>query len=184
MIMVAITYECPNCHQHSGHAENCPSWYELFCHSCNRPANTACVEQGHRTSPSWTHGGLDCSDKNCPCNSVNKSPAPRAGERYGFVIFTGRFKVLDYHKADGQQMATADGEDEARIIVRALNATKQHATLVEQRERLLQIARDALQDRVEMNGHCNHDEYMVKLCSQCEIRQLLATIEQEGEASR
>jgi small-conductance mechanosensitive channel len=26
--MVAITYECPNCHWHQGHAEDCPSWYE------------------------------------------------------------------------------------------------------------------------------------------------------------
>jgi hypothetical protein len=26
--MVAITYECPNCHQHSSHADKCPSYYE------------------------------------------------------------------------------------------------------------------------------------------------------------
>jgi hypothetical protein len=47
----------------------------------------------------------------------------RTTERYGFVVFTGRHKVLDYHKTNGQQMATADDEESARAIVRALNAT-------------------------------------------------------------
>ena len=111
----------------------------------------------------------------------NEPPAPRAGERYNFVIFTGRYKILDYYKPDGQQIATADGKEEARTIVRALNAAEQHTTLVEQRDRLLQIARDALSFRIEMNGSCNHDNYMIKLCSQCEIRYLLTTIEQSGK---
>ena len=33
-------------------------------------------------------------------------------ERFGFVVLTGRYKILDYFKPDGQQIATAD--DEAR----------------------------------------------------------------------
>lgn len=73
-----------------------------------------------------------------------QSPTPRAGEseqsklfsRYTFAVVTGRYKILD-NRSDGParttQIATADGEDEARLIVQALN---QHATLVEQRDRL------------------------------------------------
>lgn len=42
--------------------------------------------------------------------------------RFGFVVLTGRHKILDYQKPDGQQIATADNEEAARTIVRALNA--------------------------------------------------------------
>lgn len=44
----------------------------------------------------------------------------------------------------------------------------------EQLLRLRKIAEDALQFRIEMNGACGHDEYMTKLCTQCEIREALA----------
>jgi hypothetical protein len=60
-------------------------------------------------------------------------------QRYGFVVFTGRHKILDYHKPDGQQIATADNEDAARTIVRALNASQAH-------ERLLNVSLDLLSD--------------------------------------
>lgn len=43
-------------------------------------------------------------------------------ERFGYVVFTGCHKILDYDKSDGQQMATADDADSAKLIVRALNA--------------------------------------------------------------
>ena len=43
--------------------------------------------------------------------------------------------------------------------------------LQSQLEQLRTIAEGALRFRVEMNGACNHDEYMTKLCTQCEIRE-------------
>lgn len=56
----------------------------------------------------------------------------------------------------------------------------QHFTLITQRERLLAIARDALRFREEMNGKCDHDQMMTEMCSQCEIREVITTSEQEG----
>ena len=96
----------------------------------------SCKETLRYTGTRWQYEPFEglCNSAKCKTeHDHDEPPAPRAGERYGFVVFTGRFKVLDYHKANGQQMATADGEEEARIIVRALNAAEQHATLVEQR---------------------------------------------------
>lgn len=45
--------------------------------------------------------------------------------------------------------------------------------LQSQLEQLRTIAEGALRFRVETNGACNHDEYMTKLCTQCEIRAAL-----------
>lgn len=103
----------------------------------------------------------------------DESAVVRAGERYGFVVFTGRHKILDYYKPSGQQIATADGEAEARTIVRALNAANQHATLVEQRERLLEALREYVTDK------CNC--YQEQRCQNCETKELLTTIEPETE---
>lgn len=41
-------------------------------------------------------------------------------ERYYFIVVTGRFKVYDHEK----QIATADDEESARLIVDALNAVE------------------------------------------------------------
>lgn len=43
----------------------------------------------------------------------------RAPQEYGYVVLTGRHKVLDYSK--GTQIATADNDESARLIVNALN---------------------------------------------------------------
>ena len=76
-------------------------------------------------------------------------PAKRAGvvngegeQRYGFVVFTGRHKILDYYKPDGQQIATADNEESARKIVRVLNAAENHASLVAALEKAQSALRD------------------------------------------
>lgn len=45
-------------------------------------------------------------------------------------------------------------------------------------EQLRKIAKEALRFRSEMNGPCNHEEYMTKLCTQCEIREALAQLQQ------
>lgn len=50
---------------------------------------------------------------------------------------------------------------------------------INERERLREIAKDALRFREEVNGKCDHDEAMTKLCTQCEIRAVLG--EQKGE---
>lgn len=51
--------------------------------------------------------------------------------RYTFKVVTGRYKVID-NRSDSEpkvrQIATADGEDEARMIIEALNATERHDT--------------------------------------------------------
>lgn len=74
-------------------------------------------------------------------------------ERYGFVVFTGRYKILDYHKPDGQQIATADGEDEARTIVRALNAYSATDKMRAALEAITRIAGNLSDEQVEnVNG--------------------------------
>lgn len=77
-------------------------------------------------------------DNNCPANREQPRPEQAGGEaseqsqlfpRYSFAVVTGRYKILD-NRSDSeprvQQIATADGEDEARVIVQALNASEQH----------------------------------------------------------
>lgn len=104
----------------------------------------------------------------------NESHASRAGERYGFVVFTGRYKILDYYKPNGQQIATADGEEEARLIIQVLN---QHATLSEQRERLLNTLKELGLYAAGLEMMLNkHEGDALR-----EARELLATIEQETE---
>lgn len=125
---------------------------ELYCLDCQRAANTECKEK-HRTS-------------------IQALP----GERYGFVVFTGRYKILDYHKADGQQIATADGEEEARTIVRALNASNAYAALVAQRERLVDLLRQDVSPR-----RCYCEVMDGAKCWPCRARELIATIESEDQ---
>ena len=81
------------------------------------------------------------------------------------------------YQGDGRLVATTATPDDAVQLVRSLN---QHTALVEQRDLLVSIAKDALRFREEMNGKCDHDEAMTKLCTQCEIRAALATVEQGG----
>lgn len=75
-------------------------------------------------------------------------------ERYGFVVFTGRHKILDYLKPDGQQIATADDEESARTIVRALNS---YAALIEALEVLRSTLRPVLRDH-EVRGNVDRTE--------------------------
>ena len=72
----------------------------------------------------------------------------RLFSRYTFKVVTGRYKILDNRSNSEprvRQIATADGEDEARVIVEALNATEQHSTLIAQRERLAQAAQSVVE---------------------------------------
>lgn len=59
--------------------------------------------------------------------------------RYTFAVVTGRYKILD-NRSDGPvriaQIATADGEVEARTIVRALNNHEQNERLREALRRI------------------------------------------------
>lgn len=64
-------------------------------------------------------------------------------KRYGFVVITGRYKILDYFKADGQQIATADSEEAARLIVRALNADSE-ADKMRAAQEALSLTRESL----------------------------------------
>lgn len=74
-------------------------------------------------------------------------------QRYGFVVFTGRRKILDYHKPDGQQLATADDEDAARVIVRALNAYSDGDRMRAALEAITRIAGNLSDEAVEnVNG--------------------------------
>ena len=101
--------------------------------------------------------------------------ATQNDQRYGFVIFTGRYEILDYHKADGQQIATADGEDEARTIVRALNASNAYAALVAQREKSLEALRGVrLMLKSELKFY--RDEPWAR-----RVNDVLATIESEDQ---
>lgn len=128
----------------------------------------------------------------------DEPPAPRAGERntqsqlfprYSFAIVTGRYKILD-NRAGSKfpQIATADGEDEARTIVHALNAAEQHTALVAQRERLVSTLKQAREficvqtwppnkPRTADTQRAREAEGLV-----ARIDAVLATIEQEGEA--
>lgn len=137
-------------------------------------------------------GGCDC--KNFTCTA--EPSAPRAGERdtqsqlfprYSFAIVTGRYKILD-NRSEGPtritQIATADGEDEARTIVHALNAAEQHATLIEQRQWLIETLRDeitALETWKKARG-LPIDVADGIAISLSKLAATLATIEQEGEA--
>lgn len=121
--MIAITYECPNCHQHSGHAENCPSWYD--------------------TEP----------------------PAPRAGERDAAPKLIDQ--LLD---------AAIYADDIGRRVNARVTIAKQHATLVEQRDRLLRLLRP-----VTSPTACYCAVMKGEKCWHCEARELIATIEPETE---
>lgn len=102
--------------------------------------------------------------------------------RYTFTVVTGRYKIID-NRSDSEprvrQIATADGEDEARIVVRALNAAEQHSTLIAQRERLLEVARSALRalQDVRRSG-CG---LRFPLTEQM-LKNVLTTIEQEDRS--
>jgi hypothetical protein len=64
--------------------------------------------------------------------------------------------------------------------------TEQLVRLRESNAVLVRIAQDALQFRILMNGPCKHEEFMIKLCTQCEIRSALrhALGTQEGKSKR
>lgn len=64
----------------------------------------------------------------------------------------------------------------AQLIVNAVN---QHATLIKQRERLLRLLRP-----VTSPTACYCAVMRDEKCWHCEAREILATIEQEGEAAR
>lgn len=75
-----------------------------WCLTCNKAATVAC-EKGHDVM----YGEMETTPGDA-------STAPR----YDFVTITGRFKVIDHHA--GQQIATADDEESARLILRGLNS--------------------------------------------------------------
>lgn len=76
-------------------------------------------------------------------------------KRFGFVVLSGRYKILDYLKADGQQIATADDEAAARIIVRALNADNEADKLRAALEAITGIAGNLTDEAVEAVGGVN-----------------------------
>lgn len=108
------------------------------------------------------HSERECSEADCPCHEWvqrfnEHEPTARGGEsgqsglfpRYSFAVVTGRYKILD-NRSDGPvritQIATADGEGEARAIIQALN---QHHSLLAERERLRTAAQAALDNLYE-----------------------------------
>lgn len=103
-------------------------------------------------------------------------PAPRAGERDEWRILetVTRTSVINQrgeNVAVGMGRGARQRREHAEQIVSDHN---QHATLVEQRDRLVTALREYVTDR------CNC--YQGTQCQNCETKALLATIEQEGEA--
>lgn len=76
-------------------------------------------------------------------------------KRFGFVTLSGRYKILDYLKPDGQQIATADDEASARIIVRALNANGDADKMRAALEAITNIAGNLSDEVVEAVGGIN-----------------------------
>ena len=81
-------------------------------------------------------------------------------EARAFVIRLGRERDTAFCKAITHKAALFD----AQQLLKAL---------ADEVETLRKIAEEALRFRVEVNGACEHDEYMIKLCTQCEIRAVL-----------
>lgn len=111
------------------------STIENYCIDCKSVAQPDCDARGHIV------GTLGQSSDESPASRAGDSKQSKLFSRYTFAVVTGRYKILD-NRSEGPtritQIATADGEDEARLIIQALN---QHATLIEQRERLLRLLR-------------------------------------------
>lgn len=124
--MIAITYECPNCHQHSGHAENCPSWYDT-----EPPAPRAGEWERVEHSPlPWRVIVDDTGDPitgGYPSICADRSLDTTIIHVEGF-----HHEYWNSHPSQPVQVANA------QLIVNAVN---QHATLIKQRERLVDLLR-------------------------------------------
>lgn len=104
--------------------------------------------------------------------------------RFGFVVMTGRYKILDYDKSDGQQIATADNEDAARLIRGRLN---DYDALIEQRDRLAAALQRVQATWNDFSGRS--DDFFRYVAGMAEVMEdvnaALATVEQGGgEAGR
>lgn len=131
---------------------------ENYCIDCKAVAQADCDSRGHiagtlgEQSPTEQPVGVvgECDD-GCHFGDhdavADQNEQSRLFPRYSFAVVTGRYKILD-NRSDSPtritQIATADGEDEARTIVGALNAIEQHAALVAERERLVEVSRAAM----------------------------------------
>lgn len=129
--MVAITYECPNCHRHQGHAEDCPSWYEQP--STEQPASAA-------GSIAFTDGTL--RDVN---NTNQLAPAPAAQEtgEWRVAVNGSRAIVID---DEGRSIAFGAGNSNKERQQHALQIVRdhnEHQSLSAERERLRAALREA-----------------------------------------
>jgi hypothetical protein len=106
----ATTRTCSDCNG-TGQSRNGP---DLNCEYCDGRGQVETYASRQQTRRDYTHASVTLDEA-----------IEAASERYGFAVITGRYKILDYHKPDGQQIATADNEEAARTIVRALNASQQ-----------------------------------------------------------
>lgn len=181
---------------------------ETHCTECKRPANTECVEQGHRTSSQDDYDVEQSRikfQKELTAAMVNAGPkevelpAPRAGERDNwYLVKLGRNTFIERDRespfiCDMQTYDSSDAErDEARQLAeQIITEHNQHTTLIEQRKRLVQALLE-----VKAGLDLNRREYEAttgrKPSEQWwrarepkwaqSVYAVLATIEQEGEA--
>lgn len=132
--------------------------------------------------------GMEGTNESMKDHTCNEPPAPRAGEREHVEWYYIKWYEVDL-KAYPQEpkFAIEQSETLLAVVLEEETAAKiiadhnQHATLVEQRERLLTM----LKQFVSL-GRCYCDTLLYdrgsRKCRQCEARELIATIEQEGEA--
>lgn len=101
----------------------------------------------------------------------------------------GEYHIREYGNGDCVAHTKSHAQAE-RICADHNNAADYQASLTrltaqrnkyrEQVEVLTAIAKEALQFCEETHGLCDHDESMAKLCTQCEIREALAAVAEEG----
>lgn len=118
--------------------DDCQGYTHMpWCSEYEEPSREVCAQceanAKHNEAAGYHELAAECRDY---CRRGHKDaseqPASATGReqsqlfpRYSFAVVTGRYKILD-NRSDGPvriaQIATADGEQEARTIVNALNA--------------------------------------------------------------
>lgn len=143
-----------------GNAEN-------VCRHCDRGRYALHHLRYERSSTKQT--SEQCAD-DCHFGDHDESPASRAGERDEWRVHVNKREVVN---DGGFYVAFVTDELTATEIVTEHN---QHATLIEQRERLLRLLRP-----VTSPTACYCAVMKGEKCWDCEARELIAAIEQETE---